>query len=142
MCSHSPPVGEANNCESVIEMRMHIDATPVCFFGCQPSAPSLRGMHSNAFVIIIRIFSSTQIIKLLLLSRNNKMTPSSCIKQQAFVITFSSFAISSGRWVNFSVNSVYLMVTGRYCGLTIYSLPCDIHTRDGFKRHKNQLSSL
>lgn len=103
-----PPVGEAINCESVIEMRMYIDAAPVCFLGCQPSAPSLRGVHSNAFVIIIKnrsTFSSTQIYNCCRRAGIWPMTCSSCMKKS--VITFSSFAIPSGSWVHFSVNAVY-----------------------------------
>lgn len=140
MCSHSPPVGEANNCESVIEMGTYIDAAPVCFLGWQPSAPSLRGVHSNAFVIIIRsaFFSSTQIYN---------WTNDLLFLYEKSVITFSSFAIPSGRWLNFSVNTVYLTVPRSFGGLMINSLPCDIHTRDKglrgpFRRHKNQLPSL
>ncbi len=82
MCSHSPPVGEANNCESVIEMRTYVDAAPVCFLGWQPSVPSLRGVHSNAFVIIIRsaFFSSTQIYNCSHRRGIWPMTCSSCMK--------------------------------------------------------------
>lgn len=111
MCSYSPPVGEAINCESVIEMRMYIDAAPVCFLGCHPSAPSLRGVHSNAFVIIIKnrsTFSSTQIYNCCRQAGIWPMTCSSSMKKS--VITFSSFAIPSGSWVHFSVNAVYPIV--------------------------------